>query len=109
MALAVLCMASMSLLHRLEARLPGRMTLNLSLAFQPGNTPSIDILVDSAEARGYRVLHDSLTITFADNQAVWRVNLVAPDKASAVSPADLAAEMAATQGVAKFSIVPVRS
>jgi putative Mg2+ transporter-C (MgtC) family protein len=109
LALAVLCVVSMSLLHRLEARLPGRMTLDLSLAFQPGNTPSIDILVEGAEARGYRVLHDSLTITFADNQAVWRVNIVAPDKARAVSPVELAAEMAATQGVSKFSIVPVRS
>ncbi|WP_254615499.1 hypothetical protein [Cupriavidus basilensis] len=56
-----------------------------------------------------RLLHDSLTITFADNQAVWRVSLVAPDKARALSPATLAAEMAVTQCVSRFSIVPVRS
>ncbi|GAB7542726.1 MgtC/SapB family protein [Cupriavidus sp. 8B] len=107
--LAVLCVSSMSLLHRLESRLPGRMTLDVSLTFQPGEAPDLDLLIDRAKSRGYRVLHDSLTITFADNQAVWRVSLVAPDKARALSPAGLAAEMAATQGVSRFSIVPVRS
>ena len=107
--LAVLCVSSMSLLHRLESRLPGRTTLDVSLTFQPGEAPDFDLLIDGAKSRGYRVLHDSLTITFADNQAVWRVSLVAPDKARALSPAGLAAEMAATQGVSRFSIVPVRS
>jgi putative Mg2+ transporter-C (MgtC) family protein len=107
--LAVLCMASMSLLHRVEAWLPGRMTLDLSLTFQPGDAPDFDLLIERAKARGYRVLHDSLTITFADQQALWRVSLVAPDKARATSPAALAAEMASAPGVARFSIVPVRS
>ncbi len=107
--LAVLCVGSMSLLHRLESRLPGRMTLDVSLTFQPGEAPDFDLLIDRARSRGYRVLHDSLTITYADHQAVWRVSLVAPDKARALSPAALAAEMAATEGVSRFSIVPVRS
>ncbi|WP_454753699.1 hypothetical protein [Cupriavidus necator] len=85
------------------------MTLDLSLTFQPGEAPDFDLLIDRAKSRGYRVLHDSLTITFADNQAVWRVSLVAPEKSRALSPAALAAEIAATQGVSRFSIVPVRS
>nr|WP_315595018.1 MgtC/SapB family protein [uncultured Cupriavidus sp.] len=107
--LALLCVASMSLLHRLESRLPGRMTLDLSLTFQPGEAPDFDLLIERARSRGYRVLNDTLTITYADQQALWRVSLVAPDKARALSPAALAAEMAATEGVSRFSIVPVRS
>ncbi|QUN32604.1 MgtC/SapB family protein (plasmid) [Cupriavidus sp. KK10] len=107
--LAVLCVASMSMLHGLESRLPGRMTLDLSLTFQPGEAPDFDLLIQRAKSRGYRVLNDTLTITYADNQALWRVSLVAPDKARALSPAALAAEMAATEGVSRFSIVPVRS
>ena len=106
---AVLCVGSMSLLHRLEARLPGRMTLDLSLAFEPGDAPDFDLLINRAKAHGYRVLHDSLTITFADKQALWRISVVAPDKTLAASPVALAAEMSATPGVARFSIVPVRS
>jgi len=107
--LAVLCVGSMSLLHRLESKLPGRMTLDVSLTFRPGNAPDLDTLSASAENHGYRVLRDSLTITFADDQAVWRLSIVAPDKTRAVPPAALAAELAAEQGVSRFSIVPVRS
>ncbi|WP_304441002.1 MgtC/SapB family protein [Cupriavidus sp. D384] len=107
--LAVLCVASMSLMHPLESRLPGRMTLDLSLTFQPREAPDLNLVIELARSRGYRVLNDTLTITYADHQAVWRVSLVAPDKARALSPAALAAEMAATEGVSRFSIVPVRS
>ena len=107
--LAVLCMGSMSLLHRLEHRLPGRMTLDVSLTFHPGEVPDFDLLTVRAKARGYRLLNDSLTITFADNQAVWRACLVAPDKARAMAPAALAADMSTTAGLARFSIAPVRN
>lgn len=107
--LAVLCVASMSLMHPLESRLPGRMTLDLSLTFQPREAPDLNLVIALARSRGYRVLNDTLTITYADQQVVWRVSLVAPDKARALSPAALAAEMAATEGVSRFSIVPVRS
>jgi putative Mg2+ transporter-C (MgtC) family protein len=98
----------MALLHRLEARLPGGMTLDVSLTFQPGEAPDFDLLIDRAKSRGYRVLHDSLTITFADNQAVWRVSLVAPDKARAIAGSTGGRE-GCNQGVSRFSIVPVRS
>ncbi len=107
--LAVLCVASMSLVHPLESRLPGRMTFDVSLMFQPGEAPDFNLLIERARSRGYRVLNDTLTITYADQQALWRVSLVAPDKARALSPAALSAEMAATDGVSRFSIVPVRS
>jgi putative Mg2+ transporter-C (MgtC) family protein len=107
--LAVLCVGSMSLLHGLESRLPGRMTLDVSLTFHPGEAPDFDLLADRAKARGYRLLGDSLTITFADNQAVWRACLLAPDKARAMAPAALAADMSTAAGVARFSIAPVRS
>ncbi|MDF3884907.1 hypothetical protein [Cupriavidus basilensis] len=40
----------------------------------------------NAVESGDIALHDSLTITFADNQAARRVSLVAPDKARALSP-----------------------
>ena len=107
--LAVLCMGSMSLLHGLESRLPGRTTLDVSVTFHSGEVPDFDLLADRARARGYRLLNDSLTITFADNQAVWRACLVAPDRARAMAPAALAADMATAAGVARFSIVPVRN
>jgi putative Mg2+ transporter-C (MgtC) family protein len=107
--LAVLCMLSMSLLHRLEGLLPGRSTLDVTLTFHPGNPPSYDELSGVAQARGYRMLHNSLNITFADSRPVWRFTVVALDRSRAMSPAALAEEMASAEGVAAFSIAPVRN
>jgi len=40
---------------------------------------------------------------------VWRFSVVALDRSRATLPAALAHEIAATEGVAGFSIVPVRN
>jgi len=106
---AVLCALTMSLLHRLERRLPGRNTLDLSLTFRQGFRPNMDELVAIAGARGYRVLHDSLTIAFADNHAEWRLAAIAVERSRALSPALLADELSKSEGLAKFSITPVRN
>ncbi|WP_369796549.1 MgtC/SapB family protein [Cupriavidus sp. amp6] len=53
--LAMLCMLSMSLLHRLEVKLPGRATLDVSLTFRVG-PPDLDVLARAPEARGYHLL-----------------------------------------------------
>jgi putative Mg2+ transporter-C (MgtC) family protein len=107
--LALLCMLSMSMLHRLEAVLPGRTKLDVTLSFHPDNPPSFEELSGVAQARGYRVLRNSLGISFADSRPVWRLSVVALDRSSATSPAALAEEMAMAEGVAGFSIVPVRN
>jgi len=107
--LALLCMASMSLLHRLEAKLPGRSMLEVSVTFGDVGPPPFDDLVERASARGYRVLRDSLRITFSERQPMWRFCVVALDRARAASPALLAQEMALSDGVTSFGIVPVRN
>jgi putative Mg2+ transporter-C (MgtC) family protein len=107
--LALLCMLSMSMLQRLEAKLPGRSTLEVCLTFLPAGPPTFEELAGMAEGRGYRVLRESLRITFADSQPVWRFCVVALDRSRAASPALLANEMAASGAVASFSIVPVRN
>jgi len=107
--LALLCVLSMSMPQRLEGLLPGRWTLDVTLTFRPANPPSFDELSDIAEVHGYRVLRNSLSITFADSRPVWRFSVVALDRSRATLPAALAQEIASTDGVAGFSIVPVRN
>ena len=109
LALALLCMASMAMLHRLEAKLPGRSTLEVCLTFGPPGPPTFEDLGEVAQARGYRVLRESLRITFADSTPVWRFCVVTLDRARAASPASLAQQLATSEGVASFSIVPVRN
>jgi putative Mg2+ transporter-C (MgtC) family protein len=106
---ALLCALSMSLLHNLETRLPGRSTLDITLTFRPGFKPDLCEVEQIAKARGYRVLRDSVTITFADNQAVWRFGAVAMERSRALSPTLLADELATSEGVAQFTITPVRN
>ena len=106
--LAVLCMLSMSLLQNVEAKLPGRATLDVSLTFRAGTTPSLERLVAAAEERGYRLLRESLTITAADQACVWRFGAVAQERSRATSPALLAHELSTWEGVAGFAIAPSR-
>ena len=47
--MAVLCMMSMSWVHRLEARLPGRSTLEVCLTFGPAGPPPFEELAQVAE------------------------------------------------------------
>lgn len=107
--MALLCTLSMSLLHRIEAKLPGRSTLEVCLAFGLAAPPSFADVVGIAEARGYRVLQDTLRITFAEGVPEWRFCVMALDRARAASPPLLAQEMASSEGVTRFSIVPVRN
>jgi putative Mg2+ transporter-C (MgtC) family protein len=109
LVLALLCMLSMSALRRLESSLRGRSTLDVSLTFHAAGPPTLDALAEVARARGYRVVLDSLSITFVDGRPVWRFSVVGMDRSRAASPALLAEEMAASEGVASFSIVPVRN
>lgn len=106
---ALLCTLSMSLIQRLEARLPGRTTLNIAVNFREGLQPKLDELTLVAEGRGYRLLRESLTITYADRRALWRFDVIARDRARAVSPALLAEELAGDEGIANFTIMPVRN
>jgi putative Mg2+ transporter-C (MgtC) family protein len=106
--LAVLCMVSMSLLRDVEAKLPGRSTLDISLTFRVGPAPSFEELAAAAEARGYQLLRESLTITFADQSSIWRFGAVALDRSRAASPSILAQELSSLENVAGFAIAPHR-
>ncbi|MDB5968010.1 MAG: MgtC/SapB transporter [Hydrocarboniphaga sp.] len=106
--LALLCMLSMSM-HRLEALLPGRSTLDVTLTFRPASPASFDEMSGIAESHGYRVLRNSLSITFADSRPVWRFSVVALDRSRATLPSALAEEIASAEGIAGFSIAPVRN
>lgn len=106
--LAVLCMLSMSLLRNVEAKLPGRAPVDVSLTFRTGTAPNLEELVAAAQARGYQLLRETLTITSADQLVVWRFGAVALERSRATSPALLAYELSTWKGVAGFAIAPAR-
>jgi putative Mg2+ transporter-C (MgtC) family protein len=107
--LALLCVLSMWLLRSLETRLPARATLDITLTFRQGFQPELDKVTAIAEARGYHVLRDSVTITFADEQPAWRFCAVATERSRALSPTLLAEELSVFPGISRFGITPVRN
>lgn len=107
--LAVLCMLSMTLVREVEQCLPGRLAYDVSLSFRQDAAPTFDEFVDIALTHGYRVGRDSFSITFADSQPLWRFSVVALDRSRSTSPALLALDLARSEDVMRFSIVPVRN
>jgi putative Mg2+ transporter-C (MgtC) family protein len=99
-------MLSMSLLQRLEARLPGRATLELCPTCSAAGPPPFEELAAQAESRGYRVQRESLGISFTDSLPMWRFWVVTLDRARAASPDSQAQDMATADGVASSSIAP---
>jgi putative Mg2+ transporter-C (MgtC) family protein len=102
---ALLCALSMSLLHNLKHACQD-VPLDVTLTFCPGFRPDLQEVAQIAQVRGYRVLRDSVTITFADNQPVWRFGATAMERSRALSPTLLADELSASEGVAQFTITP---
>ena len=107
--LALLCMASMTLVREIEQRLPGRVAYDVSLSFRHDAAPTFEEFVGIALAHGYRVARDSFSITFADSQPQWRFSVVALDRARSTSPALLALDLGRSPDVVRFGIVPVRN
>src|SRR3546814_15182851 len=70
----------------------------MTLTFRLGTRPNVEEVAQVAQARGYRMLRDSLTISFADNQTVWRFGAVAMERSRAISPALLADELSPFEG-----------
>ena len=107
--LGLLTALVMSMLNGVEAKLPGRAVLDITLTFSAGFQPDLDRMAEGAAARGYRLVRDTLSITFADNRPVWRFSAVAVERSRAMSPARLAEGLATFDGIASYSIMPVRN
>lgn len=107
--LAVLCTAVMVFVNGIESRLPGRSVLEITVSFASGHRPDFDEIVAGAQARGYRLQRDTLSIKFADSRPVWKFVAVAVERSRAMSPAELAEGLSTLEGIASFGIVPVRN
>jgi putative Mg2+ transporter-C (MgtC) family protein len=106
--LAVLCAACMSFLQRIELRLPGRASLDVTVKFREGFRPVLEEVAERTQGRGYLVLKESVTVSCSDNQIVWRFGVVALQRSRAVSPTHVADELSKDANIASFSITPVR-
>ncbi|MDE2585958.1 MAG: MgtC/SapB family protein, partial [Betaproteobacteria bacterium] len=75
--LALLSASCMMFVSRLEAWLPSRPAVAITMRFKPGFTPREETLAQAARDRGYEVATGSLAISFEGERAEWRFVAVA--------------------------------
>ena len=106
--LAVLCALTMSVLYRLEHRLPSRSGVAIEVRFEKNFVPSEEVLRRVSLERGYDIGRGSLSIRFSDGQPEWHFIAVARDKRKGTGVSDLAKMMSCYKGVESFRITPTR-
>jgi putative Mg2+ transporter-C (MgtC) family protein len=109
MGLAFLSAMSMIFLTKLEAWLPSRHAIAISMRFKVGYEPQEDALRTMALERGYEIAGGSLTIGLHDGKQEWKFVALALSKRSGHPLAKLAAEMAHFPGIDSFSVTHARN
>ncbi|KQW90079.1 magnesium transporter MgtC [Massilia sp. Root418] len=109
MGLAFLCSMSMIYLSKLEAWLPSRHAVALTMRFKAGYVPNEAALREIALKRGYEIAGGSMMIASDKGMQEWRFVAIALSKRSGASMSELAAEMALFDGLEGFQVSHARN
>lgn len=109
MGLAFLCSMSMIYLSKVEAWLPSRHAVALTMRFNQGYVPNEAALRDVALKRGYEIAGGSMMIASDKGRQEWRFVAIALSKRSGASMSELAAEMAQFDGLEGFQVSHARN
>jgi putative Mg2+ transporter-C (MgtC) family protein len=104
-ALSALCM---SVISRLEQRLPSRSGVAIVVRYHKDFLPNEGVLRQVAIEHGYEIARGSLSITFRDGQPEWHFVAFARDKRKGASVSELAHMMSQYKGVDSFHVSPTR-
>ena len=107
--LAILCAGSMVFLTRVEAWLPSRHAIAITMRFKAGYMPQEPALRSMALQRGYEIAGGSLMIGSDGGQQEWRFVAIALSKRSGATLAVLSAELAAFDGIHSFQLSHARN
>lgn len=107
--LALLSATCMMFVSRLEAWLPSRPAVAITMCFRPGFVPREDVLARAALARGYELASGSLSISYENGGTEWRFVAVALGKGNGAPLAVLAEELAGFNGVDSFKLSHARN
>ncbi len=109
MGLAFLSTMIMIYLTRVEAVLPSRHAVAITMRFKREFIPREDALRRIALERGYEIAGGSLTIGSDNGMQEWRFVALALSKKSGAPLAELAAELNAFDGISSFQISHARN
>jgi len=106
--LASLAAGCMSLVYRLEQRLPARSGVTVVVRYEKDFLPNEETLSKVSHENGYEIARGSLSITFQNGQVEWRFLAVARDKRKRTSVPELARMMSRYKGVDSFHVMPAK-
>jgi putative Mg2+ transporter-C (MgtC) family protein len=109
MALAFLSAMIMIYLSRIEALLPSRHAVAVTMRFRQDYRPREDVLRRVALERGYEIAGGSLTIGGGPSHQEWRFVALALSKHSGTPLSQLAGELAAFEGIEGFQLSHARN
>ncbi|WUR13429.1 MgtC/SapB family protein [[Empedobacter] haloabium] len=109
MGLALLCAMVMIYLSKIEALLPSRHAIAITMRFKVGYEPAEERLRALALTRGYEIAGGSLMISQDEGKMEWRFVALALGKRSGAPLAQLAAEMARFEGIDSFALTHARN
>lgn len=109
MLLALLSAVCMIYVSRLEAWLPSRQAVAITLQFKPGYQPVFGVLREMALSRGFDIAEGTVSISYKDAAPEWRFVAVAQHRKNMVTVSELAADMSQFAGVAGFQLSYARN
>jgi len=109
MGLAFFSAMIMIYLNRVEAVLPSRRAVAVMLRFREHFLPKEEALREAALERGYQIAGSSLTIASSNGRQEWRFVALALSSHNRATLTELAAELAAFEGVEGFQLSHARN
>jgi putative Mg2+ transporter-C (MgtC) family protein len=109
MGLAFMAAMIMIYLHKIEAFLPSRHALAITLRFRQGFAPLESDLRRVALERGYEIAGGTLAIGGTDGRQEWRFVMLALSRKSGTPLSLLASELAAFDGLDSFQLSHARN
>jgi putative Mg2+ transporter-C (MgtC) family protein len=109
MGMAFMAAMIMIYMHKLEATLPSRHALAITMRFRRDFKPLESALRRIALERGYEIAGGSLAIGMTDGCHEWRFVALALSRKSGAPLSDLATELAAFEGIESFQLSHARN
>ncbi|MBV8635202.1 MAG: MgtC/SapB family protein [Burkholderiaceae bacterium] len=107
--LALAAVFCMTLLNRVEAWLPSRQTVAVTVVFQQLFTPHESRLIKFALERGYEIASDSISVKCCDGKAEWHFTAAALGRHNEAKLTALAAELRKFEGIESFQLNHARN
>ena len=108
-ALALAAVFCMTLLNRLEAWLPSRQSIVVTLVFRDSFVPHESALCKFALERGYEIATGSIAVKCCDGKAEWHFTAAALGRHNEAKLTELASELRKFEGLESFQLSHARN